>query len=185
MVMGLSEVEKLSGVGQQLTPEEEQIADGEPQTITQSPMPLVEIAQPDQRMEPLPVTAYPAAEAVAAAGVGAAPLIIGQPILVLNRFSGGNVEWQELVRWDIPMGVLGDLHEISLLSDDDAHTRYRLILANVDQGLPLDRAMPTPATWPWRDTKVPGGTSVYVQVRSTDGTVIQVDGSITGTVRLV
>ena len=87
------------------------------------------------------------------------------------------------MRWDIPMGFTGDLHEISLLSDQDSKTRYRLVIGNIDQHLPTDRQTSTPLEMPWRRTVIPGGTSVYVEVVSPDGTTITVDGMITGSVR--
>ena len=175
-----SEVERLSGVERQFLPDEQQIVDGEPQTITQSPMPLIELAEPDKRMAPMPVTIAPTAEAIAT-GAAMPTYFVGQPILIVNRYNGGVQDWQELIRWDIPVGLFGDLHEMALQSSDDAHTRYRVVLGNMDQNLPTDRQTSTPLTWPWRNTKIPGGTAVYIQVRSTDGTVITVDGSITGT----
>ncbi|GAH63983.1 unnamed protein product, partial [marine sediment metagenome] len=41
----------------------------------------------------------------------------------------------------------------------------------------------TPQEHKWDRTVLPGGTAVWVEVRSTDGTPIIVDGSLTGTVR--
>jgi len=181
-----TEVERLSGVERQLTPEEQQLVDGESQTLTQFPAPLIEIAEPDKRTEPLPVSVVPTAEAVipsTTSSTGA--ILVGQPVSRVNKYSGADLDWVELLRWDIPLGYMGDLHEISLLSDNDATTRYRVFLANIDQQWPTDRAQTTPLTQPWNDTKIPGGTSVYIQVRSTDGTSINVEASLTATVRLV
>lgn len=181
-----TEVARLSGVEHQLTPEELQIVDGEPQTLTQAPAPVIEIAESDKRMEPLPVSVVPTAEAIipsiqTTAGI----FLVGQPVSRVNKYSGADLDWVELLRWDIPLGYLGDLHEVSLLSDNDAKTRYRVFLANIDQQWPTDRAQTTPLTQPWTDTKIPGGTSVYIQVRSTDGTSLNVEASLTATVRLV
>jgi hypothetical protein len=75
---------------------------------------------------------------------------------------------------------MGDLHEIAIVSSDDTHTRYRFILANVDQNVPTDRATTTPWTGPWRNVKIPPGFTIRVDVMSTDGTVVTVDGSISG-----
>lgn len=180
-MLPVSEVVNLSGVEKQLTPEEQQIVEGEPQTVTQSPMPLIEITEPEKRIAPLPTTITPTAEVTAA--TAATTYFVGQPVLVLNRYTGNSVDWQELVRWDIPEGLVGDLHEISLLSNSDVDTRYQIILANVDMQVPLDRATSTPFSPPWRDTKIPGGTSVIVRVRSAVGNAIIVDGSISGTLR--
>jgi hypothetical protein len=180
-----SEVEKLSGVQKQLTPDETQIVDGESQVPTFPGAPLIEIAEPDKRIAPLPVTIAPsAAEEAGLTGEAAASILIGQPFMDLDRYNGHDATWQRLVSWDIPLGLVGDLHEISLLSNDDAHTRYRIFLADQNMNLPLDRATSTPLSLPWRDSKIPGGTSVWVEVMSSDGaTNIQVDGVISGTYR--
>lgn len=185
MVYAPTEVEKLSGVDQQLTPGEQQIVDGEPQTITQAPAPLIQVAEPEKRMAPLPVTAVPTAEAVIpTVTTPAGVVIVGQPVAKWNKFSGTDQDWRELIRWDVPVGYIGDLHELSILSDNDTKTRYRVWLANVDQQWPTDRVTTTPLDLPFRDTKVPGGTTIYIEVRSTDGTSINVEASLTATVRL-
>ncbi len=179
-----SEVIKLSGVDRQFTPEEEQIVDGEPQIISQAPVPLVDISEPDRRMEPLPVTSVPTAEAIIpSVATPAGQVLVGQPVSKWNKFTGTDQEWRELIRWDIPIGYMGDLHEISILSDNDAKTRYRVFLANIDQQWPYDRQTTTPLTQPFRETKIPGGTSVWIELRSTDGTSINVESSLSGTVR--
>ena len=175
---------EVTGELQQLVPEEEQIVGTEVQEPRVPGAPLPQIVQAERRMAPLPVpprAPLPPAEEIAEAQ--AAQVLYGQPVLRLNRYSGNDQEWTELVRWDIPMGRTGDLHEISLLSDNDAKTRYAIVIGNVDQNIPTDRQTSTPAEWPWRRTVIPGGTSVYVSIRSTDGTSIIVDGSITGSVR--
>ena len=59
--------------------------------------------------------------------------------LKATALQGGHRDWVELVRWDVPIGYTGDLHTISLLSNNDEKTRYRIFLANVDQGIPTDR----------------------------------------------
>ncbi|KKN00590.1 hypothetical protein LCGC14_1136310 [marine sediment metagenome] len=173
-----------SGTLRQLEPDAEQIVDGESQVASRPLSPLIEIARPDQRTTPLPVlarAALPTAETIAEQQ--AIQGLFGQPVVRVDRHVSTDEEWRTLVRWDVPVGLTGDLHQISLLSNLDANTRYRLFLANVDQDLPEDRQTSTPLTLDWRRTVVPGGTSVWIEVRSTDGTEITVDGVITGTVR--
>lgn len=173
-----------TGTIRQLVPEEEQIVDGEPQLPSRPSSPLVDIGQPEKRLTPMPVSPrppLPTAEEVAKQEAYQA--IYGGPVLKVNRYEGGDQDWVELVRWDVPLGYTGDLHTISLLSNNDAKTRYRIFLANVDQGIPTDRQTTTPQEHKWDRTVLPGGTAVWVEVRSTDGTAIIVDGSITATVR--
>jgi hypothetical protein len=182
---GVVEVEKLSGVDRQFTPEELQLVDGETQTITRAPMPLIPVEEPSKTEAPLPAgPAFPpySAPITETGGVAAPAALFTYPILRSNRYSGGDTTWQELLRWDIPDGWIGDLSELAISSSDDAHTRYRIILANVDQNVPTDRATTTPWNGPWRNIKIPPGFTVRVDVMSTDGTVITVDGSITGSI---
>lgn len=174
----------VTGTLRQLTPEDEQIVDGEPQLPSRPSSPLVDVEEPEKRVMPMPVSPrppLPTAEEVAEQS--AYQTIYGGPVLKENRYSGTDQDWVELVRWDVPLGYTGDLHTISLLSNNDEKTRYRVFLANVDQNLPTDRQTNTPQEHKWDRTVLPGGTAVWVEVRSTDGTSIIVDGSITGTVR--
>jgi len=176
----------LEGTGEieQLTPGVEQVVRGEPQIPSRPPSPLVEVSEDEKRTEPLPVVPrppLPSGEQLAQQE--AAQTLYGIPVVKLNRYGGNSEEWKELVRWDIPEGYTGDLHEISLLSNLDSKTRYRLVIGNIDQYFPTDRATNTPLEMPWRHTVIPGGTSVWAEVRTTDGTAIIVDGMITGSVR--
>jgi len=176
----------LEGTGEieQLTPGVEQIVSGEPQLPSRPLSPLVKVAEDEKRIEPLPVAprpSLPSTEQIAAQQ--AQQSLYGIPVVKLNRYVGSDKEWTELVRWDIPVGFTGDLHEISLLSDNDSKTRYRIVIGNIDQNIPTDRQTNTPLEMPWRRTVIPGGTSVYVEVVTPDGTAIIVDGMITGSVR--
>ncbi|MBA7606322.1 hypothetical protein ES703_13470 [subsurface metagenome] len=173
-----------TGTIQQLIPEVEQITDGEPQLPSRPTSPLVKVAEPGKRETPLPVSPRPPLPSQQViAEQQAYQALYGGPVLKINRYSGSDQDWVELVRWGVPIGYTGDLHEISLISSNDAKTRYRIFLANVDQGIPTDRQTQTPLTVNWNRTVLPGGYAVWVEVRSTDGDPIDVDGTITGTVR--
>ncbi len=109
--------------------------------------------------------------------------LVGSPIFVIDRRAITDTDWEVLVRWDIPSGVTGDLGEISVMSDNDAKTRYRVTIAGEDQNVP-DREISTPVRIPWAGGNVlAGGSAVVVEVRSTDGTSVTVDALITGTER--
>jgi len=173
-----------TGTIEQLVPGVEQIVDGEPQLPSRPSSPLVTISQPEKRVAPMPVAPrppLPSSEQIAEQQ--AYQELYGGPVLKVNRFSGTDQDWVELVRWDIPIGYTGDLHEISLLSNNDAKTRYRIFIVNVDQHIPTDRQTQTPQTFKWDRSVLPGGYSIWIEVRSTDGTSITVDGILTGTVR--
>lgn len=177
-------VMEATGKLRQLEPEEEQIVDGEPQLPSRPSSPLVEIEPPDKRTAPMPVAqrpALPSTEQIAEEQAYQA--LYGGPVLKINRYTGTDQDWVELVRWDVPIGYTGDLHEISLLSSNDTKTRYRIFLANAKQDIPTDRQTSTPLTLKWDRSVLPGGYAVWVEVRTTDGTSINVDATITGTVR--
>jgi len=173
-----------TGTIRQLVPGEEQIVDGEPQLPSRPSSPLVDIGQPEKRDVPMPVSPRPPLpSATEVATQQAYQAIYGGPVLKINRYSGTDQDWRELVRWDIPIGYTGDLHTISLVSNNDAKTRYRFFLANVKQDIPTDRQTTTPQEHKWDRSVLPGGTAVWVEVQSTDGTAIIVDAVITATVR--
>ncbi|GAI00477.1 unnamed protein product [marine sediment metagenome] len=109
----------------------------------------------------------------------------GVPVLKINRYSGGDQSWVELVRWDIPEGHQGDLHQIVVRMDDVSKTRLRLVIGDVDQKIPTDRDMYSPLELSWRRNRVPGRTTVYVEVLSIDGTAIVVHGLLLGAVKWI
>ncbi len=167
---------------EQLPPDVEQLVGAEIQEPL-VPGALPRIEEEPQRIAPLPTV--PRAPLPAPAVVQeqiARQTLFGQPIIRDNRYSGGSTDWVSLVRWDIPEGFTGDLEDISILSDDDSLTRYRILINGVDQELASDKQISTPKNWAWAKTTVISG-SVTIEVRSTDGTSINVDGSITGTER--
>ena len=176
-----------TGELEQLVPIEEQIVDGEPQLPTRPSSPLVDIREEEKRMVPLPTGPRPPLPSGAQiAEQQAIQAIFGIPLVKWNRYSGSDQTWQELIRWDIPSGYTGDLHELSLQSDNDAMTRWRIVIGNIDQDIPTDRQLTTPVTFPFDRTVLPGGTGVWVEVMSTTPGVpgiINVDATITGSIR--
>jgi len=176
-------VMKITGVERQLTPDEQQVVGSEVQEPRVLDTVLPRIAEPEKREPPPPVAprVLPPPEVIAEQE--AAQVLFGIPILEINRYTGSDEDWQPLVRWDIPLGRTGDLHEISLLSDNDAVTRYRIVIGNIDQEIPTDRQTSTPLDLTWRRTVIAGGTSVYIEVLSNTGVAIIVDGMITGSER--
>lgn len=173
-----------TGELEQLVPLEEQIVDGEPQIPTRPGSPLIHLVEEEKRTAPTPTAprpALPTAEEVEEAET--IQNIFGTPVLKWNRLVSDSKEWQELVRWDLPVGYTADLHEIALKSNNDAKTRWRIVIANIDQDVPTDRQLSTPVNFNWDRGVLPGGKSVWVDFLSEDGTSITVDGSITGSIR--
>ncbi|MFC1935914.1 hypothetical protein ACFLX9_04085 [Chloroflexota bacterium] len=106
----------------------------------------------------------------------------GVPISRVDRLAtNDNVSYQQVVEWTVAAGSEGDLHEISLFSDDFSKTQFRLTIAGVQQW--TDRVVGTSLSIPYRANRLPAGAQVLLQARSTDGTLVTVDGSISGAER--
>lgn len=188
------EVEQLSGVSQQLTPEQDQLVDGETQVSTLPPAEVIPLAEPDKRIAPSPTGQYPgeSLETVAEAAGGepteeaaaeAPPVKIGLPLLRWTRYVGTDQNFVQILTWDIPIGYTGDLHEFEAQSNNDAKTRWRITIGNVDQVVPQDRTLLSPINPHWRDTLLPGPSSVIIEALSVDGTELTIDAMIAGTLR--
>lgn len=177
-------VMQVTGVERQLTPEELQVVGTEIQEARLPDSVLPRIEEPEKRMAPPPpLPRAPLPPPAQLAEAVARQTIYGIPILRINHYTGTDKTWKTLLSWMIPQERTGDLHEIALLSDNDTKTRFRIVIAGRDQDIPLDRQTSTPLKFPWRGTVLPGGSYVIIEVRSTDGTSITVDGMLTGSER--
>lgn len=106
----------------------------------------------------------------------------GLPISRVDRLATSDaVNYQEVVEWTVAVGNEGDLHEVSLFSDDFSKTRFRLTIAGAQQW--ADRVVGTSLSIPYRANRLPAGAQVLLEARSTDGTLVTVDGSISGAER--
>lgn len=174
--------EDRSGLRRQLVPEEEQVVGTEGQIAQEPGEPLPVLADIDRIEAPLPARArisfalpagLTAEETLQRVQLG------GFPVLFMNRYEGGETDWQMLARWDVLNGVIGDLHEISLATNNAAKTRYRILIGGREMSIP-DRQVAALLAFPFRNNNIPGPTSVTIEVRSTDNTSIIVDGFIVG-----
>lgn len=184
MSNGQNQIAALTGLPRQLGPSDSQLVPARLQTVTQAPMPLILIALPEKRT-PYIDLAYISAPTIAIPGAPAtaAPGVVALPVIMVNRYTGSDKTWQRLLELDVPVGVVFNLRELSLLSNNDSKTRYRIYLANIPQSIPTDRQTSTPLTLPFPDNAVPGGTSVAVDILSSDGTAITVDGELSGVLK--
>ena len=175
-------VSTATGEERQLSPEEEQVVGTEVQD-PRVPGVLPVLEETDPRIAPLPARPRaPLPTSVEIQEQVARQTLFGRPVLRIDRYTGSDADWAMLVRWDIPEDYTGDLHEISLLSDDDANTRFRIIIGGLDQDAP-DKQITTPVSLPFKGGVIPGGTAVTVEVRAVAGTTINVDAFISGTER--
>lgn len=174
--------EDRSGLRRQLDPEEEQVVGTEGQIAQEPGEPLPVLGDIDRIEPPLPArssVSFSLLPGLTAEETLQRVQLGGLPVLFMNRYEGVEANWQMLARWDVLTGVLGDLHEISLATNNSAKTRYRILIANREMSIP-DRQVAALLAFPFRNNNIPGPTSVTIEVRSTDGTTIIVDGFIVG-----
>jgi hypothetical protein len=105
----------------------------------------------------------------------------GVPVSRVDRLATNSPAYQEVVSWVVAAGREGDLHEVSLFSTDFARTQFRLTIAGVQQW--TDVLVGTSLSIPYRSNRLQAGDQVLLEARSTDGTLVTVDGSISGAER--
>lgn len=104
-------------------------------------------------------------------------------ISVTGRYSGILQDYQTVAEWEVSTGMVGDLEEVSLVTDQVAKTHWKLTIAGEEQW--TDRLFYTSLAIPWRkgESEIAAGDKVTLEAKSTDGTAIIADGSISGTER--
>lgn len=179
-----NQIAQLTGLPLQLPASNLQPVPARQQTVTQPPMPLIQVALPEKR-SPYIDTGLSGSEdyATAASAATESNVAFRLPMVIINRYSGTDKNWQRLVEWDVDPDLVGELKEISFVSSNDSVTRYRIYIANLLQSIPYDRQTTTPIRLRFPVNNLPGGSTVRVDVLSTDGTSIDVDGLITGVLK--
>jgi hypothetical protein len=102
----------------------------------------------------------------------------GTSIAKLDRYTGTDTSYKTVVSWTVSTGKLGELKEVSMLSDTYAKTQFKLTIAGVEQF--KDKVIQASLTLPFAENKLSAGDIVLLEAQSTDGTSITVDGSISG-----
>lgn len=102
----------------------------------------------------------------------------GKPIAKLDRYSGTDTTYKTVVSWTVSAGKVGNLKEVSMISDTFAKTHFKLTIAGVEQF--ADKLIQASLSLPFPDNRLSPGDVVLLECKSTDGTSIIVDGSITG-----
>ncbi len=103
----------------------------------------------------------------------------GKPIARVDRYEGDSEEYQEVVSWTVTENKRGELKEVSMVTSDYAKTHFKLTIAGEEQF--KDKIIQAPLSLPFPDNRgVPSEKTVLLECKSTDGSGITVDGSITG-----
>lgn len=101
------------------------------------------------------------------------------PIAKLDRYSGTDQTYKTVVSWTITSGKRGTLKEVSMITDNYTKTQFKLTIAGTVQF--ENKYLQSPLTLPFpEDSVLQAEEVVLLQCKSTDGTSIVVDGSITG-----
>jgi len=107
--------------------------------------------------------------------------IKGRPVAVVNTYSGSDTSYKTVVEWRV-----GDMwglrkaaiEEISMATNDYDKTHFRLSV--MGKVLFKDQKLERPLTLLFQPHEIPQGEYITLGCKSTDGTNIKVDGSITG-----
>lgn len=99
-------------------------------------------------------------------------------IAKVGRYSGTSTSYQSIVSWTVTSTKSGELIEVSLTSDNFAKTQFKVEIGGgvIDTDIALGEAL----TLPFGKLKISGSTKVELFAKSTDGTAINADGSISG-----
>ena len=106
----------------------------------------------------------------------------GLPISRVKRLATNNAaNYQEVVSWTVAAGREGDLHEISFYADDFTKGKFKLTIGGVQQW--IDVLVGTSLSIEFRANRLQAGAQVLLEAKSTDGTLVTIDGSISGAER--
>jgi len=95
----------------------------------------------------------------------------------VGRYAGDDTDYQEVASWTVAADKLGELKEITILSNNYAKTNLQVTVGDIvfATDWTVQAAMPLI----FEDLKLAAGKEVKVEARSTDGTSITVDAVIT------
>ena len=99
-------------------------------------------------------------------------------IASLSRYSGSATTYQTVVSWTVAAGKAGALTEVEMESDTYAKTLWQLTIAGVVKF--TDKFIQGPLTLIFPDVNLAAGAVVLLEAKSSDGTAIVADGTITG-----
>lgn len=106
-------------------------------------------------------------------------IVGGTPIAEIDRYSGTDEEYKEVVSWTVSAGRRGELKEVSMVTSDYAKTHFKLTIAGEVQF--VDKLIQAPLSLPFPSNRgLASEQSVILYAKSSDGSAIVVDGSICG-----
>lgn len=96
----------------------------------------------------------------------------------VGNYSGILQTYQEVVSWTVTAAKVGELKEILIISDDYAHTLAQITIGTTVWATNWSPTSAMPIIF--EDLRLAAATEVKVEVKSSDGTAIDVDAIIVG-----
>lgn len=100
------------------------------------------------------------------------------PAGAVGRYSGHAAAYQAVATWTVTAARIGELKEISMVTDDYANTTWKLIVGATT--VFNDLVIQAPLTLPFFDLRLAAETVVTLYCHSDGATDIVADGSIAG-----
>lgn len=95
-----------------------------------------------------------------------------------GKYSGTDQTYQEVASWTVTTHKVGELKEILIISDDYEHTLAKITIGTVTWANDWNPLSSMPIIF--EDLKLAEGIEAKVEVKSDDGTAIEVDAIIVG-----
>lgn len=116
---------------------------------------------------------------------GASPFLLAsvtiEALLVKGRLATTSTSFGTVLTFTVPVGANLTMRELSFAHDKPNFTRFRVTLAGVVRV--TDDFYLGPSVALFENIPFAAGDVVLIEARSTDGTLVTIDGQITGTQR--
>ena len=96
----------------------------------------------------------------------------------VDRYSGNAAAYQEVAKWTVTAGRVGELKEVSMITDNYVKTTWKLVIGATT--VFNDVVIQSVLTLPLFDLRLAAGTEVTLSCHSDGVTAIVADGSIIG-----
>lgn len=98
------------------------------------------------------------------------------PAGAVGRYSGKAATYQQVAKWTVTAGRVGELKEVSMVTDDYANTTWKLVVGATT--VFTNVKIQAPLTIPFFDLRLAAGAAVTLSCHSDGVTDIVADGSI-------
>lgn len=96
----------------------------------------------------------------------------------VSRYSGNAADYQEVAKWTVTEDRVGELKEVSMITDDYENTVWKLVIGTVT--VFTDVVIQSALSLPFFDLRLAALVEVTLSCHSDGATAIVADGSIVG-----